>query len=104
MYEVDGLLFLGEKLIVPPQWKFKLSRTPWKGGKFERMLGLVKWAFNKTVGNRLHRRGHLTTHTGFKLLQFGRPSLLPETQSNKLETQTHEGLHHTWQVLRCAIT
>ena len=102
MYEVDGLMFLGEKLIVSPKWKFKLSRTPWRGAKFERMLGLVKWAFNKTVGNRLHRRGHLTA--GSKLLQFGPPNLSPETQSNKLETQTYEGLHHTWQVLRCAIT
>ena len=33
------------------KWKFKLSRAPWWGGQFERMIGLVKSALNKTVGN-----------------------------------------------------
>lgn len=35
------------------KWKFNLSRAPWWGGQFERMIGLVKSALNKTVGNGL---------------------------------------------------
>ena len=31
-------------------WKFNLSRAPWWGGQFERMVGLVKKALYKTVG------------------------------------------------------
>ena len=30
-------------------WKFNLSRAPWWGGQFERMVGLVKNALNKTI-------------------------------------------------------
>ena len=33
------------------KWKFDLSRAPWWGGQFERMVGLVKAALSKTVGN-----------------------------------------------------
>jgi hypothetical protein len=33
------------------KWQFNLSRAPWWGGQFERMVGLVKQAFYKTVGN-----------------------------------------------------
>lgn len=33
--------------------KFNLSRAPWWGGQFKRMVGLVKSALNKTVGNSL---------------------------------------------------
>ena len=32
-------------------WKFNLSRAPWWGGQFERMIGLVKTAMRKTIGN-----------------------------------------------------
>ena len=32
-------------------WKFNLSRAPWWGGQFERMVGLVKVAMRKTIGN-----------------------------------------------------
>ena len=32
------------------KWQFNLSRAPWWGGQFERMIGLVKQAFYKTVG------------------------------------------------------
>ena len=35
------------------KWKFNLSRVPWWGGQFERMVELVKSALNKTVGNSL---------------------------------------------------
>ena len=32
-------------------WKFNLSRAPWWGGQFERLIGLVKTAMRKTIGN-----------------------------------------------------
>ena len=35
------------------KWQFNLSRTPWWGGQFERLIGLVKSALNKTIGNGL---------------------------------------------------
>jgi hypothetical protein len=32
-------------------WQFNLSRAPWWGGQFERLIGLFKNAFYKTIGN-----------------------------------------------------
>ena len=31
-------------------WKFNLARSPWWGGFFERMVGLMKNAFRKAIG------------------------------------------------------
>ena len=39
--------WLGKMKIV---WQFNLSRAPWWGGQFERMVGLVKQALYKTKG------------------------------------------------------
>ena len=33
------------------KWQFNLSRAPWWGGQFERLVGLVRRALNKTIGN-----------------------------------------------------
>ena len=33
------------------RWQFNLSRAPWLGRQFERMVGIVKQAFNKSVRN-----------------------------------------------------
>ena len=33
------------------KWQFNLSRAPWWGGQFERMVGLVKQALYKTIGH-----------------------------------------------------
>ena len=33
------------------KWKFNLSRAPWWGGQYERLIGLFKRAFYKSVGN-----------------------------------------------------
>lgn len=33
------------------KWQFNLSRAPWWGGQFERLVGLVKRALNKTTGH-----------------------------------------------------
>ena len=40
--------YLAENKIV---WQFNLSRAPWWRGQFERMVGLVKNALHKTIGN-----------------------------------------------------
>ena len=32
-------------------WRFNLSRAPWWGGQFERLIGLFKTAFYNTIGN-----------------------------------------------------
>ena len=44
--------FLSDQTIT---WRFNASRAPWWGGHFERLIGLFKSAFYKTVG-----QGHLT--------------------------------------------
>ncbi len=33
------------------EWRFNLSRAAWWGGQFERLIGLFKRSFHKTVGN-----------------------------------------------------
>ena len=33
------------------KWQFNLSRAPWWGGQFERLVGLVKQALYKAIGN-----------------------------------------------------
>ena len=33
------------------KWQFNLSCALWWGGQFERLVGLVKRALNKTIGN-----------------------------------------------------
>jgi hypothetical protein len=33
------------------KWRFNLSRAPWWGGQFERLIGLFKSAFYKSIGN-----------------------------------------------------
>lgn len=38
-------------------WQFNLSRAPWCGGQFERLVGIVKQAFYKAI-----RRSNLTFH------------------------------------------
>ena len=43
--EIQGLLEQQEI-----RWHFNLPRAPWWGGQFERLIGVVKRAFNKTIG------------------------------------------------------
>ena len=40
--------FLADRAI---HWRFNLSRAPWWGGQFERLIGLFKRAFYKAIGN-----------------------------------------------------
>ena len=40
--------FLSGRLV---EWKFNLSRVPWWGGHYERLIGLFKRAFYKSIGN-----------------------------------------------------
>ena len=89
------------------KWQFNLTKAPWWGGKFERMIGLVKQAFNKRVGNGTLTRSELQdvllamevalnnrplsyveedvqlpVQTP-NILQFGRPNLLPEDHNQE---------------------
>ena len=41
------------------KWQFNLNRAPWWGGQFEKMIGLVKSALNKTIGNGVLRWNEL---------------------------------------------
>ena len=89
------------------KWQFNLTNAPWWGGQFERMIGLIKQAFNKSVGNgtltwselqdvlldvevALNNRPlsyveedvQLPVLTP-KMCQFGRPNLLPEDHNQE---------------------
>jgi hypothetical protein len=91
------------------KWIFNLSRAPWWGGQFERLIGVVKGAMRKVIGkgilhwnelsevlldveNQINRRPlsyveddvelPVLTPASF-LLQ--RPNQLPETQPHKEE-------------------
>ena len=33
------------------EWRFNLSWAPWWGGQFERLIGLFKSSFYKSIGN-----------------------------------------------------
>ena len=35
------------------RWKFNLSRAPWWGGCFERLIGVMKSCLSKVIGNAL---------------------------------------------------
>ena len=89
------------------KWQFNLTKAPWWGGQFERMIGLVKQAFNKSVGNgtltwselqdvllevevALNNRPLSYVEEDVQLpvlapnmLQFGRPNLLPEDHNQE---------------------
>ena len=41
------------------KWQFNLSRAPWWGGQLERLIGLFKAAFYKTIGKRTLRWAEL---------------------------------------------
>ena len=91
-------------------WQFNLSRAPWWGGQFERLIGLVKRALYKSIGGgfltwaelqdvlldvevALNNRPlsyveddpQLPVLTPNSLL-FGPPNLLPELEHHHLET------------------
>ena len=40
--------FLTDRTI---EWKFNLSRAPWWGGQYERLIGLFKRTFHKSIGS-----------------------------------------------------
>ncbi|XP_065068786.1 uncharacterized protein LOC135694057 [Rhopilema esculentum] len=43
------------------EWKFNLERSPWWGGMFERMVGLVKCILRKILGNALLNKDEMHT-------------------------------------------
>ena len=91
------------------KWQFNLSRAPWWGGQFERMVGLVKGALHKSTGRALLRWSELEevilevevtlnnrplgyVEDGVQLptltlnvMLFGQPNLLPEEDVDSIE-------------------
>ncbi|XP_074629800.1 uncharacterized protein LOC141887949 [Acropora palmata] len=91
-------------------WQFNLSRAPWWGGQFERLIGLVKRALYKSIGGGLLTWAELqdvlldveVTLNNRPLsyveddpqlpvltpnsLLFGQPNLLPELEHHHLES------------------
>ena len=91
------------------KWQFNLSRAPWWGGQYERLIGLIKQALYKSIGNgflswaeleevildvevTLNNRplGYVEEDVQLPLLtpntmQFGRPNALPEQQPRRVE-------------------
>lgn len=45
--------YLAEKRIT---WRFNLTHAPWWGGQFERLVGVFKRAFYKTIGREINQR------------------------------------------------
>ena len=92
------------------KWKFNLSRAPWWGGQFERLIGLVKRALHKTIGSgmltwaelqdvildvevTLNNRPLSYVEEDLQLpvltpnsMLFGQPNPLPELECHQLET------------------
>ena len=91
------------------QWQFNLSRAPWWGGQFERMIGLIKQSMYKTIGNgflsleelreiilevevALNNRplSYVEDDVQYpiltpNLLLYGRANLLPELEPHRVE-------------------
>ena len=101
--------FLSRKRI---QWQFTLSRAPWWGGHFERMVGIAKGSLYKTIGNgfltwteleevvldvevAVNSRplGYVEDNVKFPVLTpnsllYGQPDLLPEFEPQHLEDRS----------------
>ena len=91
------------------KWQFNLSRAPWWGGQYERLIGLIKQALYKTIGNgyltwtelqemildievALNNRPLSYAEEDVQLplltpnsLQFGRPNVLPEQENHRVD-------------------
>jgi len=52
-----GEFFISKRVI----WKFNLDRTPWWGGAFERMVGIVKRCLRKVLGNARLNQDEMST-------------------------------------------
>ena len=92
-------------------WQFNLSRAPWWGGQFERLVGLVKQALYKSVGGAnltwseleevildvevsLNNRPLTYVEVDVQLpvltpqsMMFGQPNLLPEQDEDSVENK-----------------
>ncbi|XP_044171590.1 uncharacterized protein LOC122955922 [Acropora millepora] len=101
--------FLSRKRI---QWQFNLSRAPWWGGHFERMIGIVKGSLYKTIGNGFltwteleevvldvevavnsQPLGYVEDNVKLPVLTpnsllYGQPNLLPELEPHHLEDRS----------------
>ena len=53
----NGTQFVAAAEHVNAEWKFITAYSPWKGGVYERLIGLTKQAFRKAIGRRLLTEG-----------------------------------------------
>ncbi|KAK3729174.1 hypothetical protein QZH41_000579 [Actinostola sp. cb2023] len=84
--------FLARNSIV---WQFNLSRAPWRGGQFERLVGLVKRALQKSIGRGLLAWKELEeVLLDVEVTLNGRPLRYVE-DDHQLPTLTPNGLLYT---------
>ena len=91
------------------KWQFNVSRAPWWGGQFERLIGLIKQSLYKTIGNgflsldelrevmldvevTLNNRplSYVEDDVQYPILTpnsllYGRTNVLPELESHRVE-------------------
>lgn len=71
-------------------WKFNLDLSPWWGGFFERMVGLVKRCIKKSIGRKRLRIIDLQTLTHrIELILNNRPLSSPDEEENPILTPSH---------------
>ena len=58
-------------------WQFNLSHTPWWGGQFERMVGLVKSCLCKSIGNCCFTWKDIEINLNKRTLRVQSPPQLP---------------------------
>lgn len=60
------------------EWKFNLSRAPWWGGFFERLIGVMKKSLSKAIGRALLKFEELEdTLLDVETFMNNRPFVLP---------------------------
>ncbi len=111
------------------KWQFNLSRAPWWGGQYERLIGVVKQALYKTIGNgflswteledvildvevTLNNRNLSYVEDDIQLpiltpntLQFCRTNVLPELQEHHVENPDlrRRAKHIRIELQRCVV-
>ena len=72
------------------KWKFILERSPWWGGFYERLIGIVKSSLKKTLGKAKIYVEMCTTISEVEANMNNRPlTYLNEENVNKLLTSNH---------------
>ena len=53
---VNGKQFVAATKELKVKWNFTTPHAPWKGGVYERLVGLMKTSMRNAIGNRLLMR------------------------------------------------